>query len=198
MNNVKVNWFYNFLAGIIGAVVLVGGAFMFGIFEAEVIVNEGETTIVEGPDGPKGDQGVRGYTGSKGDAGSKGDTGSVGPMGPIGLTGANAYINISDLADEVADELEDRETRLSITYSDGDGNHTRTFEIDESDTYEFQIRNFASNDFYVSLEDEDGEIFPLLDTEGHISTKVIRSLDEGTWTLHVSSEGDWSVRVRQL
>jgi len=190
------NFFSNLVAGFVGAALLFSGAWLFGAFDSEVVVtNEGETTVVTGPEGP---QGPRGFGGARGADGSDGSKGAVGAQGPQGPAGSNSSVDIATLADEVADELEDRETRLSVTFSGGDGNTTKTLEIDESATYEFTINNYSSGDFYVSLEDEDDEIFPLLDSEGHISTKVIRYMEEGTWTLRISSEGDWMVKVKQL
>lgn len=176
----------NLVAGILGAFLVFGGAWGLGAFENDIIVEEGEVITVTG------DQGIRGYTGA---AGVTGPQGLVGPRGP---QGDSTSVDIEALADAVVDELEDREDRINVTFTGGSGDKTKTLVILEDDSYEFKFRKYTSGDFEVSLEDEDGNVTELLDTTGHVNTEDVRHLEEGVWTIHISSEGSWKIEVEQL
>lgn len=185
----------NLATGFVGAAILFGGAWLFGAFDNDIVVEEGEIAIVEGPAGPAGARGPAGVAGPQGPAGP---AGLVGPRGLVGPSGTAPTFNLKALATAVADELEDREDRFETTYSGGSGDFTKTFNVSDDGTYEFRFRKYTLGDFEVSLEDEDGDVTELLDTTGHVNTEDARALDDGTWKLHVSSEGNWIIEVEEL
>jgi hypothetical protein len=176
----------NLAIAILGALIVFGGAWLAGAFENDIVVEEDEILLVEGPQGP------RGY------AGPVGPQGPAGPAGAVGPKGADAVIDIEDLADAVVDELEDREDRIDVRFTGGAGDTVKTFEVLDDDSFEFTFRKYTAGDFEVSLEHEDGDIIELLDTTGHVNTEDTRFLDEGEWTLYISSEGSWRIDVEQL
>jgi len=189
-----------FGVGLLGAAVLLGGAWLFGAFDAEVVeapVGTGVEVAVEGDQGPRGFQG-QGPRGFQGPAGVTGPVGPQGPAGAVGPAGSSTDIDLNDLADAVADELEDREDRIEVTFTGGSGNKERTLVILEDDTYEFSFRKYTLGDFEVTLEDEDNNVIELIDTDGHVNTEDTRFLDDGEYILHISSEGSWRIEVEQL
>lgn len=187
------HWLQNVVAGVLGALIIFGGAWGFGVFDNEVVVDqEGETTVITGPEGPRGPRGYAGPAGPKG------------PAGPQGPAGTNANVNIVAIADQVADELEDRAQKIDVTFTGTTGTSTQSFSAPKDGDYKFVLKKIGggqSGTFYVDVEN-DGRTVVLINTTGPYGpTLFTRDLKEGNVEINVTSDGsgsEWTVEVEQL
>ena len=190
-----MNWLTNALAGVVGAAVLVGGAWGLGVFSNDVTVDQnGTVTTVTGP---AGKDGAKGATGAAGKDGAVGAVGPIGPAGAVGPKGADATVNLTTLAQAVKDEIARQANILSVTFTGTAGNNVRTLDVTTAGAYDIIINNYASGDFEVSIENASNVVTTLVDTTGHTSTTVTKTLTVGTWKVYVSSTGSWQVKVVQ-
>lgn len=166
-------------------IALSASALFFSLTAEKKIVETGVQGIA-GIAGEKGEQGLRGYQGIPGVKGDKGDKGDA---------GANAVVDYNLLSTKVADILADREDQPLFLTDGGVGNFTRSFTVEDAGEYHITLSHWGIGDFKVSLVDEDNNVVVLIDTEGHIKTVDTRNLDEETYTLRISSTGDWEVEV---
>ncbi|NHZ84756.1 MAG: hypothetical protein GWP19_02625, partial [Planctomycetia bacterium] len=94
-------------------------------------------------------------------------------------------------------EIEDRDNQITFAFNGENGNYTFEFEITDEDNYEFTMKHFGSGDFDVSIEDEDGNVTTLIDTSGHISSVDTETMNEGTYTIRISADNEWSVGIEE-
>ena len=188
------------VAGFVGAVVLLGGALGFGAFDTKVVLPEDfdiaahlNLEELKGAQGDKGDRGPSGYA----PAAKHGKDGKDGADGKDGVDGKNASFSLTELTDAVVEEIEDREESDTWTFSNDDGDYEYSLDISESDNYKFTKTHCGSGELIVSLEDEDGNIDTLIDTDGHVNDTDIRFLNREDYIIHVSADGDWKVKVEQ-
>ena len=57
--------------------------------------------------------------------------------------------------------------------------------------------NMLSDEFDDDLEDEDDDLYNLVDSEGNINITKNLSLDEGDYKLIVSADSYWEVRIEE-
>lgn len=178
------------LAGMLGGALIMGLSFM--MTDKTVVLPEDFDiyTYIDIED-LKGDRGDRGFVGAMG------GMGATGAMGATGTPGVDADIDLDDLTDDVIDEIEDREDADVFTFDGEDGDYTLELDIRHDGDYRFEIRHFGSDDFDVSLEDEDGDVEMLVDGEGHLSHIMTRDLERGDYILRVSADGDWNIEVEE-
>jgi len=183
--------------GLMAVVATVISGLFFGGFalmhndEAIESVNESV-----GPQGPVGPQGAAGKTGAQGPVGLQGLVGPQGPVGPQGQAGKDAIVNLSQLADQVSDILEDREDDPDFSTSGNAGNFNAEFSVKNSGVYTFTMTHFGVDECEVSIEDEDGNVQKLFDFTGHqVKTSTFSLTKNEVYTLHVSSDGVWKLKV---
>ncbi len=145
--------------------------------------------LTKGDTGEQGEQGLRGFTG----------VGSQGPVGKdgVGKDGKDAVVDIDAITSAVIDEIEDRDNQVTFAFSGEGGDYASEFDVADTDSYKFAIKHFGSGDFDASIEDEDGNVSTLIDTSGHLSFVDTRTLEEGTYTVRVSADGNWSVEIEE-
>ena len=179
--------------GVIALLVLFGVSFMTD--DKEFVLPE-DFNIADhiDLDSLKGDRGSVGATGATGDIGIDG---SDGEDGSDGDDGTSFSFDLDELTNSVLDEIEDRDDAATFAFSGQGGNYSFEFEIDDADAYEFDIKHFGSGDIDVSIEDEDGNVSTLIDTEGHVSYNDTRTLNDEIYTLRVSADGNWSIEVTE-
>ena len=184
----------NSIAGLVAGVIASAG--LVGIVElsrADIDIPE----AIKGEQGDRGDRGARGVEGSQGSQGVAGKAGKDGKDGEDGKDGKLANINMDKLADDVADLLDDRDENAIVTFGGNGGDYALEFDIEDDGDYVFTLTHYGSDDFDVSLEDEDGFLYSLVDTEGHINIDKERELEEGTYILRVSADGEWAAEVHE-
>ena len=146
--------------------------------------------------------GIDGKDGNRGNRGPAGIAGPMGPQGPQGMSiagadGADAVIDLTSLVDTVINEIEDREDRVTFGFVGEHGDYSYSFVVEDDDMYEFTIRHFGSGDFDVSIEDENGNVSTLVDSNGHLSYNDSRVLSEGDYIVKVSADGSWEVEIEE-
>ncbi len=181
MKNIK-----SIIIGILTGVIVVGGGY--------ILLSNNTTELVEVTIPSDGKDGLRGYKGSTGDVGPQGIQGI---QGIAGNDGKDAVINMNSLTDSVIKEIEDRQAQISYSFTDGAGNYSYNFVVDDLDEYVFTIRHFGSGDFDASIEDESGNVSVLIDSSGHLSYNETRTLEGGEYIIKVSATGNWEVEIEE-
>lgn len=179
----------NSVAGLIAGVIASAG--LVGVVE----LTRADIDIPEAIKGEQGDKGTRGVAGIQGAAGPAGKAGKDGKDGAGGKDGKAAVINMDKLADNVADILDEREDASVVNFGGNSGSYALEFEIEDAGSYDFVLTHYGSGDFDVSLEDEDGFLYSLVDAQGHINITKSRVLDKATYILRVSADGEWLAEV---
>ena len=149
------------------------------------------------PDAIKGETGATGPRGAQGVAGPVGPVGPVGSVGPAGKDGKDATYNLTELARKVQDEIERLEERTNITLNGNNGTSVRTVAITEAGSYEIESTHFGAEAFIASLEKPNGGLISLVNSTGHVDADTTVILSTGTYKLHVTASGDWTVKVQE-
>ena len=174
------------IVALVMCLVLGGGYLLFVDDEPEVGAPLECEVCEDGADG------ARGYNGAKGDAGP------AGPVGPQGPAGTSTSIDLDDLADEVADIIEENEDEEYLSERCSDGTNVFDFDVPDDGTYEFTFKNFGSGDFYVYVEDEEGDEIadPLFNSSGRKTLVSTLSLnDHEVYKITIEAENSCKITV---
>ena len=185
-------------AGFVGGLMVVlGGLGITSITkdEGEMII-EPTTEPIQCEQGIQGEVGVRGYTGQDGQDGTDGEDGVDGVKGDTGATGAKGEKGDSVTVEEVLAALEAQEETEEASYSfTGNGEGISNVVTLPVGTYSVNILHIGAGYFGASLNGN-GQNTIFVSQDGYVVLdEDIEITEEGDYTVNVTTEGQWTLKI---